>query len=139
MTNRASIFKISDEELKKEIKGSKEEMFERYYECPVCGNEPFPGAVFIKGVKPILPVGYFCPKCFAITLTIAIRVKAEYLPLLESAATAGHLGSLQNRIEAQERRELSARQKMLQIIDPSRLYQKLMNTQARRGLKKGTG
>lgn len=129
MTNRATLYKISESDLKKEIKSFRENMVERYLECPVCGYEPFPEAVFVRGVPQIVTTGYNCLKCHAITLTIAVRVKKEFIPmLLSDSAKETSQSSIQTLINTEEEREMTARQKMLSIIDPARMYQKLRNT-----------
>lgn len=140
MTNTATATKISDKDLKESLKNNKDNVLERYLECPVCGNEPFPGC---NGIRPgqvvPLPIGYFCPKCLSITLIIAIRIRKEFLHLFESATDGGRQGDIQNRIDAEEEKEMTARQKMLSIIDTTLLYRKIYTIKAalkRRGGRK---
>lgn len=75
------VTKITDSEMQKNLKLHEENVFEKYYECPICGNEPFPGVLPLKEeFKRLVKNGYFCPKCYAVTLIVSLRIRKSFLP-----------------------------------------------------------
>lgn len=132
MTNIATHLKVDDEQsqTRKESFGYKR--FEKYYECPICGNEPFPETPVRKKFFREILKNYFCPKCHAITLVVSVRIRQNQLATVLRSNNCASRGGIDRSIQRMEEKELTARQKMLSITDPYKIYQKIQNCTAHR-------